>query len=250
MKPSVSVIAAACLAAFAGAAQASPIAKGGTLSGVVVAGHDSIYQVFGHPGNSGGDYGPAADAVLTTFAAGPGNVFTFSATGWVSCCSDAPNIPPDGGGAPMSVGGENGLSSLVGNSNIPLVGVFTTDTDPSGSPAPAALTFDANSSSSPSPLLNQVFFIGDGKAGFDNAGGATLTFTAPAGATRLYLGAIDAYGFNGETGFYADNNGQWSVDIHLLGSAPEPQSWAMMILGMAGIGLALRRGAHRASAIA
>src|SRR3954471_19546516 len=87
--------AVAAVLTAAGAAGATPINPGQTLSAVSVPGQASVYDIFGHAGNPGGDYGPDLPAILTTFAAGGGNVFTFSATGAVSCCSDSPNIPPD-----------------------------------------------------------------------------------------------------------------------------------------------------------
>lgn len=234
----------AALLTFSGQAQATPISQGQTLTGVSVAGQASVYEVFGHAGNPGADYGPDLPAVLTTFTAGSGNVFDFRATGAVSCCSDAPNIPPDGAGGGMNVGGANGLSGLSGNEHIPLVGVFTSETDPFGSAAPASLSFDVNNPLSLSPLLNQVFYIGDGLSGYNNPAGSVLLFTAPTNATRLYLGAIDAFGFGGTTGYYHDNNGAFSVDIHLAAgdgnAVPEPASWALMILGFGGIGAAMR----------
>jgi PEP-CTERM motif len=211
---------------------------------VTVLGTASIYQVFGHAGDPGGENsgGPATDAVLTTFSAGTGNVFTFSATGLVSCCNDPPNISPDGGASSMNITGANGLSSLSGNGNIPLVGVFTTNTDPSVSVAPSALSFDKNAPASLSPLLDQVFYIGDGLSGYNNPAGTSLTFTAPSNATRLYLGVIDAYFFGNTTGYYNDNKGSFTVDVNLNSAVPEPSTWAMLILGFAGLGfMAYRR---------
>jgi hypothetical protein len=221
------------------------IVAGSTLAHantVTVYGTSSIYQIFGHAGDPGGDYGPATNAILTSFSAGTGNVFTFSATGLVSCCSDTPNIPPDGGASNMNITGTNGLSGLSGNGDIPLVGVFTTNTDPFGGTAPSALSFDKNAPTSLSPLLDQVFYIGDGHSGYNNPSGTQLTFTAPSNATRLYLGVIDAYGFQGLTGYYNDNNGSFSVDENLSSAVPEPATWAMMLLGFASLGfMAYRR---------
>ncbi|MBS0478443.1 MAG: PEPxxWA-CTERM sorting domain-containing protein [Proteobacteria bacterium] len=232
---------AAALACAAGPALADPIAPGGSVV-YSVPGTASIYQIFGHPGNTGGDYGPATDALLTTFAAGAGNVFVFNATGAINCCGGTPNAGPDGGGGAMSVGGANGLSSLTGNTSIPLVGVFTTNSDPFGGAAPATLNFDANNPTNLAPLLNQVFYIGDGRAGYNNAGGANLAFVAPTAATRLYIGVIDAYSFNGTTGYYNDNTGSFRVVAALVaqGGVPEPATWAMMLLGFGAIGGAMR----------
>ena len=116
---------------FAGTASAASIVPGGTLSGVSVPGPTSIYDIFGHAGNPGGDFGPDSPAILITFGAGAGKTFTFAATGLVSCCSDAPVIKPDGGGSATTIVGANGLSDISGNTNLPLVGVFTTETETS-----------------------------------------------------------------------------------------------------------------------
>lgn len=236
-------VASLIFGAFAGSALAAPIAPGETLP-ATVAGSAAVYQIFGHPGNPGGDYGPASDAVLFQFAAGAGNVFTFTASGLVSCCSNAPNTPPDGGFSGTSILGANGLSNVAGNTQLPLLGVFTTDTDPFGSAAPAGLSWDANIPVSLSPLLQQVFYIGDGRTGYQDAAGSLLQFTAPASATRLYLGVADAYGFNGTTGYYNDNLGSYAVTASLA-AVPEPEAYALLSSGLALLGIMARRRARR-----
>ncbi len=228
------------VAAFAGNAFAAPIVPRETAA-TTVFGNTPVYQIFGHPGNPGGDYsGTVDDAVLYQFAAGASNVFTFTASGLTSCCSNTPNTPPDGGFAGTSIVGANGLSNVAGNTQLPLLGVFTTDTDPFGSAAPATLTWDANNPASLAPLLQQVFYIGDGRTGYQDAAGSLLQFTAPANATRLYLGLADAFGFNGTTGYYADNTGSYAVTLSLA-AIPEPEAYAMMISGLALLGFVSRR---------
>jgi hypothetical protein len=243
---SLAALMGAALALGVAGAQAATITPGGSLTGVGVDGTDSVYQVFGHSG-SAPFTGVSTDGVLIDFAASSGNVFTFTATGAVSCCNDAPNIPPDGFGSGMNVGGLNGLSGLSGDLYVPLVGVFTTEADPSGGVAPGSLAFDADTPTALSPLLHQVFYIGDGRAGLNNAMGALLTFTAPTSATRLYLGAIDALAFSATSGSYDDNQGAWTVNVGLAaagpstGPVPEPATWALMIGGFGLAGAALRR---------
>ena len=59
------------------------------------------------------------------------------------------------------------------------------------------------------------------------------TFVVPSGATALFFGLPDANGFNGASGFYADNSGSFTVQISAV---PEASTWAMMILGFCGVG--------------
>ena len=61
------------------------------------------------------------------------------------------------------------------------------------------------------PVLGQVFFIGDGKPG--DPLGDTHDFVIPKGATRLFLGYADGFGFQGTPGAYGDNKGGLSVTV-------------------------------------
>jgi hypothetical protein len=89
------------------------------------------------------------------------------------------------------------------------------------------------------PLLNQIFFIGDGLAG---DGLTSQTFLAPTGSTRLFLAVADSFGSS--TG----NLGSLAVTFDATGGpgggVPEPASWALMIAGFGLAGGALR---HRRS---
>lgn len=84
-----------------------------------------------------------------------------------------------------------------------------------------------------SPALNQIFIIGDGSG---------ETFTAPSGATRLFLAAADSIG--GSTG----NLGALRVSVTGVSAVPEPSAWALMIIGFLGLG-ALTRSARRRQAL-
>ena len=137
-----------------------------------------------------------------------GQILTFSAQGQVSFSGNInPNETPDGklsGTGAHTAGDENGISNAIANYNS-LVGVFLTDVRPDSNFAPATLDF-INAGGVPgginytalSPELQQVFFIGDGVT--DD--GTVQQITVPDGATRLYLGSWDGFGWSGNTGFF------------------------------------------------
>jgi hypothetical protein len=80
------------------------------------------------------------------------------------------------------------------------------------------------------PLLGQIFYIGDGKTG----GGTFQEFIAPVGATRLFLGIPDGFGFGGAPGAYDDNDGSYQIRIGVnqVPAIPEPQTYALMLAGL------------------
>ena len=204
---------------------------------------------------SGGDQGPdVAPAESPTFAgdARGGEVFTFTnVKGSVCLNPTCPPLGPDGGGPVSTPENERGLktiNNIAGFYNAPaeaLIGVFLGPGLPTGVPAPGLLNFGSSGSgtivgttfTTLSPDLQQIFFIGDGLTG--RGTGSIQTFTAPVGATRLFLGTVDGYG-------WSNNGGKFSVTVN--GSVPEPSTWAMMLLGFAGLGYAgFRRSAKVAA---
>ncbi len=79
-------------------------------------------------------------------------------------------------------------------------------------------------------IIGSPFFIGDGP----------LLASAPAGTVDLSLGLNDTE--------YSDNLGSLKVSVSAV---PEPSTWAMMILGFAGLGfLAYRRNNQAAAGVA
>ena len=150
----------------------------------------------------------------------PGTTMTFSATGWSSFAGvNADNQTPDGT-TPTThgSGAENGISDY----KVPidaLVGVFLTDALPTEMPAPDALNFiDADgvpggiNYTALAPELQQVFFIGDGV----NDDGVRQEITIPEGATRLFLGTSDGFGWYNNIGFF-------EVEITAPVYAPVPE---------------------------
>jgi hypothetical protein len=153
---------------------------------------------------------------------------------------------PDGTGANPSTSSETGsgsISGMTGPGAGYLVGVFVGAGGPSG-PAPAALNFLGGglgtAFTSLSPLLDQVFFIGDGLTG--DGAGTVQDFFVPTGATELYLGVSDACGYNGGPSCYGDNLGTFTAAYSVTNNSsgvPEPGS--LFLLGTGVLTLAAMR---------
>jgi hypothetical protein len=174
-------------------------------SDIFLAGQTTVPTTFpANPGASGLGAGMLPDAIAVT----PGELLLIS-NGTVSCClGGSPSNGPNGGGL-------GGMASIPGYGNVgpytgiqfPLVGVF-------GGP------------SITTPW--SIFVVG-----------SSSVLDVPVNATTLYLGFPDALGFNDPPGYYNDNTGSITVQISAV---PEPATWAMMLLGFAGVGfMAYRR---------
>lgn len=138
------------------------------------------------------------------------------------------NIPADYGDGITAPSNVNRVDALMG--------LFLGPTSPTGSASPAAIDFSGGLNfASLSPLVGQMFFIGNGKTGDTNAGdfgGTVQQFVVPTGATRLYLGTSDGFG-------WYNNSGQFLVEIP--SAVPEPGTYALMLAGLAGLGFVARR---------
>jgi RHS repeat-associated protein len=108
-------------------------------------------------------------------------------------------------------GALNGISDVRAPINA-VVGVFLDDSQPDTTPAPEAINFETFGTDflSLSPKLKQVFFIGDGLTG--SGSGEVQSFVIPDGATRLYLGVMDGYGWYNNSG---------SIDINAVSGGSE-----------------------------
>lgn len=199
-------------------------------SAVTVSGQANIFSA-GHafqpqPGGGGGGV-PAVELAVS----GGSYVEFTSVTGLTNCCSASPNTGPDGGGGGTSINSTDGISGIIGPTQMFLVGVFLDATEPAGA-GPAILDFNSigTNFTDLSPLLNQTFWIGDGLTG--TGSGSLQKFHAPTGATRLFLGIADAFSFGGNAGWYDDNTGAYEVDYNVV---PEPATIAVFALGAAGM---------------
>lgn len=161
---------------------------------------------------------------------------TFNNTGFFAhgTASNQAATSPDGGSTvpPIAWGSAGGISGWNYRLNS-LVGVFLNHTNVG--PAPAALPAVMNFTSI-SPLLGQVFFIGDGLTG--TGSGTRQQFIVPAGATRLYFGAVDAGGWGNNTGTVIVD----ATTTSAVAAVPEPSSVVIvMLLGTATFALRFRR---------
>lgn len=220
-----------------------------TTAGLAAAGDNFVGVVPGQANIFGAGHADAPDpnggggGVLPTgFNINPGSndYLQFnSVAGQVGCCGPGLLNGPDGG--PFASGDTNvdsfgGISGLRHDgATMFLVGVFIGADEPAD-PAPERLDFTSNTSFTElSPALNQSFFIGDGYTiGTALGGGAQPhRFNIPAGATRLYLGFVDAFDFGSPfnpPGFYNDNVGELQVDFFI---APAPGAASVLLLGAA-----------------
>jgi hypothetical protein len=132
----------------ASGASAAAIVPGEPLD-LIVPGTASLYEIFEHKGDPGGELPgqTSSPAVQLDFTPGLKNRFAFSVAGLAGCCAPEPaSYPPDGGRRLRGgVGGANGLSDAAGDTALGLLGAFTTTADPAVRPAPPTRSWDADS---------------------------------------------------------------------------------------------------------
>jgi hypothetical protein len=201
---------------------------------VVVPGQGNIFGAgFAVPPSPGGGGGGVLPTLINV-GVGPGGYVEFpSVTGEVSAGVGFPLHGGDGGtsaSGTTDVLSWQGISGIIHeNRTLFLTGVFLGQASASN-PAPQRLNVtNSNNQQVFSPLIAQTFFIGNG---YDSS--LTLQrFNIPTGATRLYLGFVDALDFGFPTsnpGHYADNTGSLRVTANLI-PAPATSLLALGLLG-------------------
>ena len=180
-----------------------------------------------------GDSAPGQSPALAPVSVSGGQTLTFSATGLTDGAGTG-STGPDGAYTFNMADYGTGIAPANGVGVLGLVGVFLDAGVPSGGSQPGALDFSSGLNFlSLAPGLDQIFWIGDGLTG--TGSGAVQQFIAPTGATRLFLGTVDGFQWNNNTGGY-------DVSISSVRSAvPEPATWAMMLAGFGMVGVAMRK---------
>jgi len=187
---------------------------------VQVAATDDLWQVAGQTGTSAG-----TAPVEINLQAGTNRVLTLSGVSGTVSANKLETVVAGPDGYPASMGFTTALSSVGGISGIvdsshlgdfALLGLFTGSTVPNHS-APGREDYtNLQNNASFSPLVDQTFFIGDGKT----SAGVVQTFNIPSGATKLYLGFGDAGGssagpFHGTPSIYNDNTGALAATVNI-----------------------------------
>jgi hypothetical protein len=203
------------------------IATGVQAATITVAG-ESNPLLAGMPNGSTASFGDVAPDQSPVQVLGlsliPGQTLNFSASGGVSNDPFIALNGPDGGVfVSHSPGSENGISDITAPINS-LLGVFLDNSQTNLTAAPGSLNFSSIglNFSSLAPQVKQVFFIGDGLTGTNS--GAVQNFIVPTGATRLFLGTMDSYG-------WYNNIGSFTVTVQAV---PEPST--IFGLGILGFG--------------
>lgn len=157
------------------------------------------------------DSAPGASPVEVNVTLTAGQDVTFTVTGGTHNGPVGPGTTGPDGGSDVTHETENSIAELKAPLNS-LVGVFLNGNEPSGSTqpyrdfnVPAHREFDLIK-----PGLQQPFFIGDGRRSDDFVQHVRI----PAGATRLFVGSLDEY--DNET-----NSGAFEVDAEVVAPLPE-----------------------------
>ncbi len=205
-----------------------------------------------------GFYGSTAAQTFALGAYSAGSAVVLSdVLGAVDCCvADSYFVGADGGdfdlmpephvpwGGNTDVNGANGLSGIsVETSQLFLAGAFIDSATYSttGIPAPDSVYGAGDLGlASYTPMLNQVFFLGDGLTGTGT--GAQQLFYIPEWADTLLIGFVDAPRFEGNPYYYADNSGSITATFDVIAPAvPLPAGLPLLLSAFGLAGFVARR---------
>jgi hypothetical protein len=200
------------------------------------------------PGTSVVDFAGPQSPVWITLPIVPGGIMSFmDVTGAVKNGPQQAAYGPDGNLNPNLglrhhfQGAQNGISDISAPHNS-LIGVFLGSDQPNLNSPPPALDFSTRTSQdylALSPLLQQVFYIGDGLTG--GADALLQQIMVPTGATSLYLGTMDGWEWN-------NNGGSFTLKVESNPDpVPEPGSFILLGTGLGGLAFAYWRKSQRAS---
>ena len=198
---------------------ASVLASAGAQASLFVSAQDDIFlagqttvPIFPPSQTQTAVPGNGAGLLPVAVSVTGGETLNLTATGTancgIGCISSGPGGNPQFGTGSIAAYGNVGAYTGTPGEGFQLVGVFN------AGPTPWA-----------------PFVIG--------AGGS---FIVPIGATKLYLGLPDGFSFQGPPGTYNDNTGGFAITGV---GVPEPATWAMMLMGLAGLGAARRSRSRR-----
>ena len=149
----------------------------------------------------------------------------------------------DGMGAAVATSTNTGTTSLSGiksNGAGYITAVFLA-ASPVARPGMVDYTVLGTNLVSYTPMLQQVFFVGDGLTG--DGSGIRQNFFVPTGAVMLFLGISDASGYSGEPSAYGDNFGSFTgtIDFSTRAGVPEPAPFALLAIGLFAFALGRRK---------
>ncbi|MBV7257146.1 PEP-CTERM sorting domain-containing protein [Pacificimonas sp. WHA3] len=192
-----------------------------------------------------GDTAPGQSPTEAPFSVVGLEFLQFDAIGGFNFGGGAPSPTADGnsavGTADMRPSAGTGISGAQNIAFNALVGVFVGSGVPTD-PAPDPIDFGGDLAFlSLTPDLNQIFYIGDGLTGLGT--GDRQTFFVPVGATRLFLGSSDGFGwFNNSGVSVVTITGETRDIIDPPGPVPAPGALGLLGLGIMAMALRRRRG--------